>query len=494
MVTGRSPRTGGPRQAGARGSAAKSLAWAGLSTGGTKILVFLSTLVLARLLTPQDFGVVAAGLVIAAYLEIGLDLGVGASLVYEQERGISARVRTAFTLNMIGAVFLTGLGMLAAPSITAFFHIGGQETLLRVLFLYLLLRAAGQIQDAILKRDLRFRERTLAEVAGGIVRAGVSVPIAVMGYGAWAIVWGLLAGELVTTVIKWTRAGFRPGLRLDVAASRTLLRFGLGFVALRILSAVSDNVDYLAVGNRLGSEALGFYTMSYRLPELVIANAYWIFSTVAFPLYSRARTAGPQAFRSVVLRALRMATLFGFAAGTGLAIIARDAVLVLFSPTWSAAITPMVLISLAMGLTSIEYASGDIFPAIGRPGLLVKVNAPLAFIKVVGFFLAAPFGLVAVAAVHLGFSAVYAVIRLALANWVVGTTFREDVAAMAPAVWCAAGIAACALPVLMLTRPGPWSLLFVMAAGATGAALALGITGRSTLAELRDLVREARSR
>lgn len=487
-------RTGGSPVAGLRGTAVRSFGWAAVSLGGSRLLVFLTTLLLARLLAPADFGLVAAGLVIVTFLEIALDLGVGSSLVYEQETGITGRVHTAFLLNVLVAVTLAGAGVLATPLITRFFHTEGQEALIRVLFGYLVIRGAGQIQDAVLKRDLRFRERAWSELAGGAVRAGVSVALAAAGYGAWAIVWGLLVGELLATAVRWIQLGFRPRLRLDLPAARTLMRFGLAVTALRVLSTASNNADYLVVGRYLDVTALGYYLMSYRLPELVIANAYWVLSSVAFPLYARARGAGPEAFRSAVLRTLRLVTLFGFVAGVGLALLARDAVLVLLSPTWAPAITPMVLISLALGASAVEYASGDVFPAVGRPGLLVRLNVPLAVVKLAGFVLAAPYGIVAVAAVHLGFSVVYAVIRLAVANRVVGLRFREDLAAMAPAAWVVGGMLACALPVRLLTEPGLGALLLISAAAAAGGTAAVALGARSTVGELRDLVRAARSR
>jgi PST family polysaccharide transporter len=479
---------------GLRVVAVRSFGWAAVSLGGSRLLVFLTTLLLARLLAPADFGLVAAGLVIVTFLEIALDLGVGSSLVYEQETGITSRVHTAFLLNLLVAVTLAGVGMLATPLITDFFHTAGQETLIRVLFGYLVIRGAGQVQDAILKRDLRFRQRAWSELAGGAVRAGVSVALAAAGYGAWAIVWGLLAGELVATAARWVQVGFRPRLRLDLSAARSLMRFGLAITALRVLSTASNNADYVVVGRWLDITALGYYLMSYRLPELIIANAYWVLSTVAFPLYARARRSGPEAFRSAVLRTLRLVTLFGFVAGVGLALLARDAVLVLLSPDWAPAITPMVLISLALGASAVEYASGDVFPAVGRPGLLVRLNIPLALVKLAGFVLAAPYGIVAVAAVHLGFSVVYAVIRLAVANRVVGLRFREDLAAMAPAALAVGGMLALALPVRLLTEPGPAALLLILAAAAAGAIAAVVLGARSTVGEVRDLVRAARNR
>jgi len=100
-----------------------------------------------------------------------------------------------------------------------------------------------------------------------------------------------------------------------------MLRFGAPVAALQLLAELAGNSDYLVVGHKLGSEALGFYSIAYRLPELLLSNVYWIFSSVAFPIFSKARTAGGAAFRGSMLKALRLITMFGFPVGVGLALV-----------------------------------------------------------------------------------------------------------------------------------------------------------------------------
>src|SRR4051794_14772189 len=149
-------------------TAVKSLLWAGLGFAFTRITVFVTTLMLAKLLVPEDFGVVAAALAVVAYLEIILDLGIGAAVIYEQEDGVTERLNSAFTMGVIGCVALTILGWVATPWLAAFFHTPGQESIYRALFLFLLLRGVSQVHDAILKRDLRYRRRTAVEISRGI--------------------------------------------------------------------------------------------------------------------------------------------------------------------------------------------------------------------------------------------------------------------------------------------------------------------------------------
>jgi PST family polysaccharide transporter len=474
-------------------TALHSFLWAGLSFGLTKLAVFASTLVLARVLVPEDFGVVAAAMSMIALFEIGLDLGVGSAVIHDQERGITSRVQTAFTLNVIIATLLTGLFALCAPAVAAYFRVPDQADVFRVLALYLLIRGAGQVHDAVLRRDLDFRRRTLTEVARAVTRFSVSIALALLDQGVWALVWGLLAAEVAGTIVNWTLVRFRPRFSIDRTAVRTLLSFGLAVVAVQAVSVVSANADYLAVGRILGPEELGQYTIAYRLPELLIDNVYWIFSSIALPWYSRARTQAADTFKETMLRALTLLTLFGFPMGTAVALIARDAVPLLFSEQWLPAVGPMVLLALSGGVSAIGYASGDIFPALGRPALLLRLDLCVAAVEITAYFVLARYGILVVAAVNLTVLAVYMVIRLLYANRLVGSTMRDCVRALIPALSVSAGMAACAVPVLLLMERGPASLASVIAAGVVGAVIGAAIGARSTLADIVATLAAARA-
>lgn len=471
--------------------AVRSFLWAGLSFGSSKLIVFVVTLVLARLLAPADFGVVAVGLTLIAFLEIALDLGVGAAVVQEQEQGITERVRTAYTLNLALACALALAGVLAAPLMATVFRAPDSVDLFRVLFLYLVLRGAGQIQAAVLQRDLRYRERTVIDVSRAAVRGVVSVGLAIAGSGAWAIVLGMLAGELVGLAAAVGYVRLLPVLRVRREVAVTLLRFGAAVLGIKVVSALLTQSDNLVVGARLGPEQLGLYIVAFRLPELCIDTVHWIFSSVAFSLYSRAREQGPEAFRNGMLRALRLTTLFGFSAGTGLAIIAPVAVPVLFSDAWAPAVGATVYLALATGLASIGYASGDIFPAIGRPAALLRLTALLTPLAVFGFWFAAPYGITAVAAVHLVFQLVFGVARLQLANRLVGSTWRQNLTAMGPAVVSAVGVVACALPARLLLPEGWLSLVAMVVCGVAGSLLALVLLAKPALVDVVTLLRRS---
>ena len=471
-----------------------SFLWAALSFGSSRLVVFIMTLLLARLLAPEDFGVVAAGLTIIAFLEIALDLGVGAAVVYEQEQGVSHRVRTASTLNLVLSSGVAAVGVLAAPAVASFFQAEDSVGLFRLLFLYLVLRGAGQIPAAVLQRDLRFKERTVVDVTRSCTRAATSIACAVSDAGAWSIVLGLIAGELAGLVIAYSYVRVVPTWRLQPAVMSALLRFGVAVLGIKVISAVLTSSDKIIIGNRLGPEELGLYVIAFRLPELAIDTVGWIFSSVAFPLYSQARAHGPEAFRSSMLKALRLTTLFGFSAGVGLAVVAPLAVPVLFSDSWAPAVGATVFLALATGVSSIGYASGDIFPAVGRPQTLLWLSASTVPFALLAFWLAWPYGITAVAAAHLVFQVVFCGLRLHVANRLVGVTWGQDLAAMGPSVLSALGVLALALPVSQIVPMSVLGLVATVLAGCVGAALALTLFARSAVGQVVSLVKRSRGR
>jgi PST family polysaccharide transporter len=413
-------------------------------------------------------------------------------VIYEQEAGLSIRVRTAFTLNLLIATACTLAGVLVAPAIAGFFHVPQASDLFRVMFCYLLLRGAGQVQDAVLQRDLRYNARTVIDVVRAAVRAVVSIVLASSGAGAWALVWGLLCAEMAAVALYFCYVGLLPTLRLDRAISTALLRFGLPVLGLKIVNWFSTSSDDLIVGNRLGTGALGLYTIGFQLRQLSIDSVYWVFGKIAYSVYAKARTYGTETIKSAMLRALQLVTLFGFPLGTGLAIVVPNVVPLLFSSKWEPAVPATVFLVLASGLGSIGFASGDIFPALGRPATLLRLTTACVAVMVTAFWFAAPLGITAVAMIHFVFQLAYGVLRLHVANRLVGSTWQESLAAMRPAAVATLGIATTALPVSLLLPHGWAGLIATVGTGAAGASIALAAFSRTIFADLAALARQVR--
>ena len=472
---------------------ARGFLWGTVAWTGNRVAILGLTLLLARLLAPEDFGVVTAALTVIAILDAALDLGVGAAVIAEQESGITRRTRTAFSVTLAIAGLVCVLGIAGAPLMAGAFQAGSAAPIFGLIFLYPLFRGAGQVNDAVLKRDLRFRARTGVDLTRAAVRVVVTIPLALTVGGAVSIAAGIVASELAAMLLLWVLVPIRPELRPDGRTVRNLLGFGGQVTVIRILGSLRSNVDYLAVGAVLGATALGFYGIAYKLPELAIENVLWVFSAIALSAYARAYAAGREALVDAMLKATRLLTLYGPAVGTALAVVARDAIPVLFSPQWTPAVVPAALIALSMGVAAIAWASGDVFSALGRPGTLILLDVPATVLMVVAFVFAPRWGLVGVALVHLVFNLGYCVARLAVLRAVTRVSGRSLLAAILPGLGVAALTAVVGGGVAALL-PGGRLVTLVLVSAACVVAIAAGslLFARTAVVEAWRLVRPTR--
>jgi len=227
------------------GAAVGGVAWQGLSFISGKAMVLLSTVVLARLLTPADFGLVGLALVFVTYADVITDLGVTQALVYLPAG--RHRNDAALLVSVLVSLTFVLLALAAAPLAARFFGEPQVTSMMRLLSLSLLLRGLGQVPDALLRKELRFRPRLYADFfrAGG--QGLISIGLAAAGFGPWAIVFGYLAGSAVWTVLVWGLVEYRPGrdfwpIRREAIVS--LLAYGAPAAGTSLLLVLVFNVEF----------------------------------------------------------------------------------------------------------------------------------------------------------------------------------------------------------------------------------------------------------
>lgn len=418
------------------------IVWSTATFVAAKSVTFVSMLVLARLLVPAEFGVVAAVATYLAFVELGSDLGMKATVVYEQESGFSDRVQTAFTLNLVLVTIFTGIGVLLAPQVADFFHISGETHLFRLAILSLLLTGLGNIHDGLLLRELAFRRRIVPELVRGVVRGAVSIVLAALGFGALSIVVGMLAGSASWTAVQWMLTPFRPRLRFERSIARTMVAYGIGASLLQVITVISQNADTATIGRILDKGALGLYSIGYRVPELLIANVGQNVATVAFPALSRKRVEGKESLVDATLKLLRYQALFALPVAAGLAVLAPPLIVVFFGERWREAGGVMSAIAVMSGIAMVLYPLGDVFKALAKQRILVALNCVQLPLLIGAMILAAPSGILAVAWVRAAGMLLFAALFLWQVRRVIGVGRRELVVALRPAAVCAVAVAA----------------------------------------------------
>lgn len=430
-----------------RASAGSAL-WNGATFGVSKFVVLITTLILARLLAPEDFGLVAIGLVVIGYLEFVNDFGVSAAVIQRRDDS-DHTASVAFWVNLAIGVVLTLLGVVTAPWLAAVFNEPQATSIIRVLSLSFIITSIGAIHAARVQRELRFKRRVIPETAKGVAKGAVSITLAVAGFGAWSLVWGQLAGALVAAVLYWRAFPWRPAPIFDRDTARGVLSFGSQMTLVGLLGGLHKNVDYLIVGRRLGARDLGLYTMAFRLPQLLIESIVNVTGQVIFPALASVQNERDR-LRRALQRVLGATGLLVVPLGAGLALTADPFVRTFYGERWHAAIPVMQLLAVYTLAENVSKPCGDLYKAMGRPGILNRLGVVKLAVTVPLLVIAVSHGIVWVAAAQLAAAIVLTAIRFGLAARIVGVPLGDVLRPFAPSLRAGATMTAVCLAALFL--------------------------------------------
>lgn len=451
----------------------RGAAWQGLAFASGKLIVLATTIVLARLLSPQEYGLVALALVLMSYAETIADAGVAQALVYLPRTGIIAR--SALLISVLLGLALASAAVLAAPLIARLFNLPDVAPLVQVLGLSVLATSCGAVPEALLRRDLLFKQLTAAPVIRAATMGTITLLLAFGGHGAWSLAVGTAAGSVAYAATCWFLVRGRAPWqiwRVGKDALRANMKYGAPVAGSNLLARLIFDVDYLIIGLLLGAQALGFYTLAFRLPEALILNIFFVLSTVLFPLYAQVRS-DPERLRDGYLKSVQIQSLYGVSAGVGLAVLAPILIPLLFGEKWMDAVLPLVFLALYAAARSLGAGANDVYKALGRPGLSIGISVVRIVILVPALLVATQWGIIGVACAQLVVAVLFACGMQAVAAKVIQIRARRLWRAVVPGLVCGAAVAVAGLGTLALPRLG--GVMTVALVVVTGIALVYAI-------------------
>lgn len=365
---------------------ARALTWTLLDTWGTQLLGLLVFVILARLLDEVSFGLVALAAVFVAFAQLFVDQGLGDALI--QRRTVTrGQIDTAFWVAVLTGGLLTVAGIILAPFIATLIGEPDIGPILQWLSFSFLLTAFSSIQLALLRREMRFKSlaiRKLIAVGGSGV---IGVAMAFLGYGAWALVGQQLSNAVISVVMLWTVSPWRPGLQVTRSDFRQLFAFGLNVVGGDLLNFFSRNVDRLLIGAYLGPAQLGFYAVGYRILDTSQSLLVSFARKLAFPIFSRLQDDRDRLRRAYarVQRALSIVILPGY---VGLALVAQEAIVVIFGAKWAASGPVAAVLFLIGPALTIQLFTGALLNGVGHPEVTFRIRLITTVTNVLGFFAA----------------------------------------------------------------------------------------------------------
>jgi len=361
--------------------------WLTATRASGQIITWIITIIVLRLLTPEDYGLMGMALLFTGILFLLNEIGLGAAIVQKSELSGDQLSDLRWLIIAIN-VGLCALLIFLAPAVAAYFDEPRLSSITRVLAITFLINGVGVPSASILQREMAFKEKAAAEVAGNLAGAILTLILAWLGYAVWSLVAGILALRLVTNVLYCV---YRPPVfRRSFSASNIglFMQFGAEVSAARLLWYLSSSADVLIVGKLLGSAQLGYYSLAFQYSTLPLDKFVTILNEIAFPSFSSVQNDTARLQRHY-LKLVHFVALVMFPMFIGLFLVADSAVLVLLGARWLPVVVPLKLLCIVSCFRAIEIINTPVMMARGRARTVLISTLVAAIVLPVSFYVGA---------------------------------------------------------------------------------------------------------
>lgn len=473
------------------------IAW----TGGMRFLAqglrWASTLLLARLLSPSDYGLVGYATVYLGLISLVNELGLSAAIV-QQRHLTKQQIAKIGGVSAILGVTLFLLSIAGAPLVASFFREARVQPIVAVLASTFVLKGFQVLPRALMTRELAFRRMAWIDGIEAAILAGSTLILALLGHGYWALVIGSIIGTTAGTLLAWW---FRPhpmSWPSDFASIRESVTYGAHVAASRVTWYLYSHADFAVVGRMLGTAALGAYTFGWSIANIPVEKVSAVLSRVTSGVFASAQHDNA-AIRRYLLSLTEGLAMVTFPIAAGLALVSREFILVLLGDKWEPAILPMALLVAYSGFRSISLLFGQVLVATGRARRNMHFGVIALIVLPILFMLGARWGTAGVAMAWIvGYPAVFVPFAMKYTLNEIGLSWSGYWRALWPALSSTAVMIAAVLGARLLlpdgddTRTMALRLVVSVVVGAVSyAAIGLGLHG-PRLRAFRTVIAKAR--
>ena len=383
---------------GIRLQAASGLKWTTVSQASRLAAQLLGVLILARLLPPADFGLIAIAATVTGFASLLRDFGTAAAIIQKPDP-TPGLLYSVFWLNVAFAVGLAGLVGMLAPFIASGF---AQPRLKEVLWLLILtfpIVSLGEVHQALLEKASRFRPLAIIESAAAFIGLGGAVLAAWAEWGVFSLVLQTLLASFLTTSGLWIVSRWRPVFRLDVSEIRSVMGFSGNLVGYNVFNYFIRNADTLLIGRFLGASDLGYYSMAYRLMLWPLQNISNVVGRALFPVFSRLQT-DQSRLAGAYIRATAAITLITAPLMFGFFVLREPFIAVALGERWQPVADVLAWLVPVGLLQSIGTSVGTLYLATGRTDVMFKWGIAAGLLVIPAFAIGLQWGITGVAAAY----------------------------------------------------------------------------------------------
>ena len=430
------------------------VAWSGAAQVGAQAASLVIAVILTRLLSPLDFGLVAMVVVFTGFASVFTDMGFGAALV--QKLDLTQHHKNAvFWISVAVGALLTLIFATAAPYIASFYGVPALQPITLAISIIFFINAFATVKLALLQKAMDFRTLAAAQLTATVLSGLVAIYLAFSGFGVWSIVAMYVASAAVNVAVLWIITPWRPDFSLRWDAVQDLSKFSRNFVGFSAFNYWARNGDNLLIGRFVGSAALGIYARSYTILLLPVWQVSGVITNVMFPALSAIQN-DVKRVRQLYLTSISVISLVTFPLTLGLFVVSRSFVLALFGDKWAAMIPLLQIFSLLGAIQSISTTVGWIYTSQGRTDIMFRFGLISGSIYIISFVVGLRWG-------ALGVAVAYTIANFLLwyPTWsiparLIDLDFVTMLRRLAPTFY-GAGTMAFAVWVLGLVLPNGWS-------------------------------------
>lgn len=371
----------------------KGVFWSLIERFGTQGVQFLVMLVMARLLSPNDYGVVGMLVVFVAIAQAFVDGGFSQALIRKKDR-TKVDNSTVFYFNIVVSVLIYLIFYLFAPCVSTFYNMPTLTPFMRVICLSIIINAFGVVQRALFNANIDFKAQAKASLIAIVISGAIGITLAFRGFGPWALVWQQLSNLVVNTLFLWIYSEWRPILAYSWKSFNELFSFGSKLLATSLLNAIYNNIQTIVIGKLYAAKSLGLYTRAAHFADLPSQQFTSVFMRVTFPVLCKVQD-DLERLTSVYRRMLRVSAYIVFPLLIGMAAVAHPMIEVFIGKQWIECAYMLQIICFAEMWYPIHAINLDILQVSGRSDLFLKIEIYKKIVSLALLAISAPFGIIA---------------------------------------------------------------------------------------------------
>lgn len=356
--------------------------WSSVHRFGTMLISFFANIVLARLLTPEDFGIIGMIMVFIVVSGAFVDGGFASALIQKKDPN-NNDYSTIFYWNLFISLVLFSILFIAAPAIERFYQMTSLALILRIQGFVLILNAFNIIQFNQLRKQLNFKRLANIHLLSTSLGSITGIIMAFAGFGVWSLVVKILTLGFFNSIILWFSSNWRPSFVFSRNSFKELFGFGSFILMASIVDKVYSNVQVLIIGKVFSASDLGFYTQAKRIEAIPVKGLSEVVNQVIYPVFSQLQDNIKRMKKGISL-SLKSVTFLNFPLMVLLIVVAKPLVLLLLTERWSDSIPYLQILCIGGMIYTLNTANNNIFKSLGKSDAFFYVQL---FKRIIGLFM-----------------------------------------------------------------------------------------------------------